>query len=130
MDVPGFQTLFPQFPSPTYDARIAVLLAAAPEYDPDKLGTQLDLATGLWVADQLAAQDIAIKFGAGGVLASSSSSTEKRVGSESIKTSISQGAKAVAGQTTYGARLDALLSLYGMGAVATLGPVFCGQGPF
>jgi hypothetical protein len=130
MDVPGFQALFPQFPSPTYDARIGVLLAAAPEYDPDKLGNQLDLATGLWVADQLAAQDIAIKYGAGGVLASSSSSTEKRVGSESIKTSISQGAKAVAGQTTYGARLDALLSLYGMGAVATLGPVFCGPGPF
>ena len=122
MTVGDFQALFPQFPSPTYDARIGVLLAAAPEYDPDKLGNQLNLATGLWVADQLAAQDIAIKYGAGGVLASSSSSLEKTVGSESIKTSLSQGAHAVPGQTTYGVRLEALLLEYGMGAVATGAP--------
>jgi Protein of unknown function (DUF4054) len=119
--VGDFQALFPQFPSPAYDTRIGVLLAAAPLYDGDKLGNQLNLATGLWVADQLAVQDIAIKYGAAGTLTSSSSSSEKQVGKVSIKSSLSQaqGSKGVqAGKTTYGMRLDDLLRECGFGAVA------------
>lgn len=119
MTVGDFQALFPQFPSPSYDTRIGVLLAAAPLYDGGKLGTQLNLATGLWVADQLAAQDIAIKFGAAAGAASSSSSTEKTVGKVTTKASLSQSqSHGLAGQTTYGARLAALLREYGAGALA------------
>lgn len=126
MTVGDFQALFPQFPTPSYDARIAVLLAAAPEYDGDKLGNQLNLATGLWVADQLAIQDIAIKYGAAGTLTSSSSSSEKTVGKVSVKSSLSQmqGNK-VPGKTIYGQRLDDLLVEYCTGAVAASGVWGC-----
>lgn len=117
MTVLDFQALFPQFPSPSYDARIQVLLDAAPLYDGDKLGNQLNLATGLWVADNLAVQDIAIKYGAAGVLSSSSSSSEKQVGKVIVKSSLSQGAKAVSSKTSYGLRLDDLLREYGFGMV-------------
>jgi hypothetical protein len=116
-----FQALFPQFPSPSYDERIQALLDFAPEYDGDKLGNQLNLATGLWVADNLAVQDIAIRYGAAGTLTSSSSSSEKTVGKVSIKSSLSQaqGSKGVqGGKTTYGMRLDDLLRECGFGAVA------------
>lgn len=127
MTLSEFQALFPQFTSPSYDARIKALLAAAPEYDGDKLGNQLNLATGLWVADQLAIQDIAIKYGPAGTLASSSSSSEKTVGKVTVKSALSQsqGAKGLSpGKTTYGIRLDELLQSYGMGAVAVGAPVF------
>lgn len=128
MTVGDFQALFPQFPTPSYDARIAVLLAAAPEYDGGRLGSQLNLATGLWVADQLAVQDIAIKYGAAGTLTSSSSSSEKVVGKVTVRSSLSQaqGAKGVqAGKTTYGMRLDDLLNQYCGGAVAIGLPSAC-----
>jgi hypothetical protein len=119
--VSDFQALFPQFPSPSYDARIGVLLAAAPPYDGDKLGNQLDMATGLWVADNLAVQDIAIKYGAAGTLTSSSSTSEKTVGKVTVKSGLSQasGSKGVqAGRTVYGMRLDDLLRECGFGALA------------
>ncbi len=121
------QALFPQFGSSSYFGRIQELLAVAPEYDADRLGNQLNLAIGLWVADQLAVQDIAIKYGPAGTLASSSSSTEKTVGKVTVKTALSQsqGSKGVtSGKTVYGIRLDDLLETYGMGATAVGAPVF------
>jgi hypothetical protein len=115
-----FKALFPEFSSSTYDTRIATLLGLLPALDADRFGNQLTLALGYWVADKLAAQDMAIKYGVAATSASSSSSTEKKVGEVSVKSSLSQAQSkgTVVGRTTYGARYEGLLRQYGLGQVA------------
>ena len=124
-----FQALFPEFGASTYNARIDLLLTMIPPYSADKLGNQLMMAQGLWVAGKLAAQDISIQFGTASSSASSSSTTEKKVGDVSIKRSLAQstssgnGSGARVGETTYDARLRALLQQAGMGVLVSPGVV-------
>jgi hypothetical protein len=119
-----FQALFPEFSASTYNDRIDALLPVVPELDPEKAGTRLNFIQGLWLADLLTVQDIKIKYGAAGLMSSSSSSTEKNVGKVSIKTAISQSAGSSSatgarpGQTTYGVRYVDEVRQLGVGAVA------------
>lgn len=125
MTVTDFKALFPEFGASTYDDRIQALLDAAPLLDADRLGNQLNFATGNWVADKLSVQDFTIKYGVGGALGSSTS-TEKRVGEVSIKSSQSHSQSSTtgtdsggggAGLTMYGKRYRDLLREAGMGAL-------------
>lgn len=119
-----FKALFPEFAASSYDTRINTLLAVVPELDAGRAGNQLTLALGYWVADKLSMQDITITYGSASSSASSSTTTEKRVGDVSIKRGISNsagsgsGGGAGPGQTTYGARYEALIREFGLGAVA------------
>ena len=116
-----YQALFPEFGATTYDARIDALLPVVPDIDADKAGTRLNFILGLWLSDQLAMQDITIKFGSAATMSSSSTATEKKVGDVSIKTSLGQsagsssGSKARPGQTTYGARYEDEIAQVGIG---------------
>lgn len=119
-----FRALFPEFTSPTYDARIAALLTVLPELDEERAGNQLNFALGNWVADKLALQDYAITFGAGASLGSSTT-VEKTVGKLSIKRSSSSssssssgGSGASARLTKYGERWNEYVREFGMGALA------------
>jgi len=122
-----FQALFPEFAASTYNARIDTLLGVVPAYSAAKLGNQLNLATGLWLADMLANQDITITYGAAAAASASSTSTEEKVGDVSYKTALSQSASSGTsggtrpGRTTYGARLAALLIQKGAGALVSPG---------
>ena len=119
-----FQALFPEFAASTYNDRIDALIPTLTELDADKAGARLTYITGLQLADILAMQDITITFGSAATSASSSTTTEKRVGEVSIKRGIanssgsSSGSGARPGQTTYGARYAAEVRQLGIGAVA------------
>lgn len=119
-----FQALFPEFAASTYDARIDILLTKVPAYSAAKLGNQLDIATGLWIADMLTYQDITMKYGAAGAASASSTTVEEKVGDVSYKSSLSQSASTGTrpGQTTYGVRLRDLLRQKGMGVLVSPGP--------
>jgi hypothetical protein len=119
LDLAQFQLLFPEFSSSAYDARITTLLGILPPLDEDRAGNQLPLAHGNWIADQLATQDFAIKYGVGSALASSSS-LEKTVGKVIIKTSQSQSNTTGKGarKTFYAERWEQYLHEFGWGAQA------------
>ncbi len=129
MTVAEFKELFPEFSASSYDARIQILLDAAPELDEERAGNQLDFAIGNWVAGKLARQDFAIAYGAGASMGSSNT-VEKKVGEVSIKrsTSLSSSSSSSTGGNTT-ARLNIyeqtyadLLREFGMGAVAVGAP--------
>ena len=121
MTADDFKAFFPEFSASSYDARIAALLGAVPQIDEDRAGNQLNLALGYWIADKLAVQDIAIKYGVAATSAASSSSTEEQVGKLSTKASFSHSQSAsgaTAGKTTYLLRYEDLIHQFGAGAVA------------
>ena len=118
-----FKALRPQFSASTYDARIAVLIAAAPVLDEDRAGNLLNMALSAWVAGELSDQDFAIKYGAGASLGSSNS-IEKTVGKVSIKSSTSQSSSSTtaggkgANANRYKQEFLDYLREFGMGAQA------------
>jgi hypothetical protein len=118
-----FQALFSEFSASTYNDRIDALLGVVPDLDASKAGSRLNFILGLWVSDQLAMQDITIKYGAAGAMSSSSTSTEKKVGDVSIKSSLAQSAgsssssRSQPGKTTYGARYDNEIMQLGFGVL-------------
>lgn len=119
-----FQALFPEFAASTYNARIEALIPTLTVLDADKAGARLNFITGLQLADILTMQDITITYGSASQSASSSNTTEKRVGDVSIKRGFSQstgsggGTGARPGQTNYGARYEDEVRKLGWGAVA------------
>ena len=121
-----FQALFPEFAATTYNARIDALLPVVHDLDADKAGSRLNFILGLWLADYLTMQDIAITYGSAASLSSSSTSTEKRVGDVSIKRGISSsaggssgGGGSKPGQTSYGVRYDAEVEALGFGVLVS-----------
>lgn len=122
MDVSGFRAAFPAFVSATTypDAQVQYWLTLAGNLlPPDKWVDLLDLGTGLYVAHNLALEQLAAKStAAGGIPGAPGLMTSKSVGPISVGYDASLSAERDAGAwslTTYGARFIRLARLIGAG---------------
>jgi hypothetical protein len=84
-----FQADYPQYAASTYNARIDSALALSLNViSTSRAGDRFREVQGYWVADRLATDDLVASVGAG-FASAASSSTEKKVGDLSIKTTVS-----------------------------------------